>query len=365
MVPAAYLRKVVSSCNIDAQFLDWSNFTSSYKNVRKKKKDKPNALLFHDNWEENLVILHEEVIHSTYVPGGFTVFPVYEPRERIIEAPMYRDRIIHHAIHAVAEPVFEKSFIKDSYACRKGKGTHAAVQRVQYFLRVAKRSSPTGTVYILQMDIKGYFSNIVQAILKGQIFRYIPASKLLNSWHLVINQGGCYGVGQPIGALTSQLGANIYLNDLDHLCKDELGLKYYVRYMDDFLIIHHDKDFLNQLKKDLEAWLQARLELKISRWSLKPYTSGVDFAGYRTWPTHIKPRKRNVIKAKRDLTHYAKHGNAEKFKERLASLNGYLKHCNAYRIKKEAESIWFKYNGVVNNEDTSKALFLTDSVVTI
>ncbi|QQD22272.1 alpha/beta hydrolase [Oceanospirillaceae bacterium ASx5O] len=312
--------------NLWQQFTSWEHMIRAYKSVRKGKKKKPSAIEFHANWEELMICIHEHLQHESWKPSGFRSFMVHEPKERMIEAPAYKDRIIHHALHLTVNPIFERKFIKDSYACRIGKGTHAAASAVQNHLRKARRNAG-GKVYALQMDIRGYFHHIDHAILKQQIRRAISDRRLLKIWDRIIDIGGERGVGQPIGALTSQLAANIYLNDLDHFCKDDLGLKHYVRYMDDFVIIHPNKNYLIQLQCQIEKWLCENLKLSLSKWSMYPETEGVDFCGYRTWANHIRPRKRNVYRAKRRLKAQLKRGDLAAYSASLASFRGYLKNC--------------------------------------
>lgn len=319
---------MINSATLWEQFSDWQNITDAYNRARKGKSRKPNAVEYHDNWEENLINLHEHLLHSTWQPLGFTTFPVYEPKERIIEAPIYQDRIIHQALHAITEPEFEKKFIHDSYACRTGKGTHRAVLATQKHLRKCKNSVGRGTVYVLQLDIKGYFHFIDHKVLKAQIKKVIKDKELLKVWWKIIDIGGENSVGQPIGALTSQLNANIYKNDTDHYLKDQLGYKHYVRYMDDFLIIHPCKAELAALQKHLEQWLMDNLKLELSKWSIYPDSEGIDFAGYRIWATHIKPRKRNVRNAIKRLRAQYKRKDYKAYKASLASFKGYIKHCS-------------------------------------
>jgi retron-type reverse transcriptase len=199
-------------------------------------------------------------------------------------------------------------------------------------MRKLKRSC--GDFYVLKADISQYFPSINHDILKSIIRRTISCKDTLWLIDTIIDHAE-YGL--PIGALTSQLFANVYLNELDHFIKDKLGIKYYLRYMDDFVIMHPDKTFLKELRLQIEQFLLNRLALKLNRkTAIYPYKHGVDFCGYRIWLTHILPRKRNVKRARKRLKKLTKLYNAkiiklDKFKSSLMSFIGYMKHCNGYK----------------------------------
>lgn len=309
------------------QLVCWDNLQAAWEAARKGKRYKIDVIKFAANWEENLIDLQNQLIWNTWRPLGFRSFPVYEPKHRLIEAPYFTDRIIHHALHRVVEPIFDKTFIHDSFACRKGKGIHQAVRRVQQQLRQAQKTDRP--LYVLQADIKGYFRHIQHYTLKQLIARKIKDKQVLRLWSHIIDAGGAYGVGQPIGALSSQLEANIYLDALDHYCKDDLGIQHYARYMDDWLIIGHDRSDLHRLKDHLEGWLKTELGLELSKWSIYPATHGINWAGYRTWATHIKPRKRNIQRAKRRMKAQARRGDVLALQASMASFEGYTKHCQS------------------------------------
>ncbi|HOM03855.1 MAG TPA: reverse transcriptase/maturase family protein [Acetivibrio sp.] len=314
--------------NLYNKIYSFNNLYSAYLKARKCKRYRKEVLDFTSKLEENLLIIQNELIWKTYEPGRFKEFYVYDPKKRLIHAPAFRDRVIHHALCNIIEPLFEKKFIYDSYACRKGKGTHAAVKRVQKFMRKLPRNS-----YVLKADISQYFPSINHSILMNIIQRTIRCKDTLWLIETIIFQTD---QGLPIGALTSQLFANVYLNELDHFIKDQLGVKYYLRYMDDFVIAHPDKKYLKQLLCDIQDFLITRLALKLNpKTRICPYAQGVDFAGYRTWPTHILPRKRNVKRAKRMFKKLMKDYalgiiDLDYIKPRLMSFLGYMKHCDGY-----------------------------------
>ena len=208
--------------------------------------------------------------------------------------------------------------------------------RVQHFLRVAKRNHGDG-LYVLKADISKYFASIRHDVLMREVERVISDPDVLWLWRRIIaGYGHENGVGLPVGALTSQLGANVMLNRLDHVAKDDLGLRYYVRYMDDFIAILPGKSAAQQAMqalgdtvRELGLWLNPKT-------AVHPWQRGIDFCGYRIWPTHVLPRKRNIKRARADFRELASqfyHGEVdlEHVRQRVMSFLAYAKHCNAQR----------------------------------
>lgn len=310
---------------------DFKNLHLAYLRALRGKRYRRDALEFSLNLEENLIILQNELIWKTYKPSCFREFYVYDPKKRLIHAPTFKDRVIHHALCNIIEPLFERKFIYDSYACRKGKGTHAAVLRTQKFMRKIKAKN---SFYVLKADISKYFPSINHDILKQIIRKTITCKDTLWLIDSIIDQ---HKEGLPLGALTSQLFANVYLDSFDHFVKDMLGIKYYLRYMDDFVIMHEDKGFLKLMLIELEGFLLNHLALKLNpKTSIFPYAHGIDFCGYRIWPTHILPRKRNVKRARKRLQKLVKlyrdrHISFKRVKSSIVSFIGYMKHCNGYK----------------------------------
>jgi RNA-directed DNA polymerase len=264
-------------------------YAASSAALRGKRSRKPGAAFFGD-MEKELVALHEELCAGTYRHGGYSYFTIYEPKQRLVAAAAFRDRVVHHAIVRVIEPLFETRFIEDSFACRKGKGTHAAMRRAAQFARRFP--------YALKCDVRKYFPSIDQEILLGLLRRVVGDERLLqvvggilDSHHDGIRQewppgGDLFDVrkckrGLPIGNLTSQFFANVYLNPLDHFVKHELRVKGYVRYMDDFLLFGEDRAVLKDYGRRIrEKLAELRLELHPDKYRLMPTRCGVDFAGF-------------------------------------------------------------------------------------
>jgi len=318
--------------NLYPLIYDFQNLYNAFKKASRGKRYRNEALRFKTSLEKNLIDIQNNLIWKTYSPLPFREFYVHDPKKRLIQAPAFRDRVVHHALCNVIEPLFERKFIYDSYACRRGKGTHAAVARLQRFMRKLRRNH--GNFYILKADISQYFPSINHDILKRTVRRTIACKDTLWLIDTIIDQ---HEEGLPIGALTSQLFANVYLNELDHFIKDRLGVKHYLRYMDDFVIMHADKEALKVLRLEIESFLQHKLLLKLNpKTSIFPDRHGIDFCGYRIYPTHILPRKRNIKRARKRLARLAKLYNKgvvtlAGVKSSIMSFMGYMRHCNGYR----------------------------------
>jgi retron-type reverse transcriptase len=294
------------------------------------------VLQFNYRREENLIELRNRLIWDMYNPLPFREFWIAEPKKRLISAPTFRDRVVHHALIQIIEPIFETRFVKETFACRVGKGTHAAMRHTAWCARVAKRG--WGTYYVLKCDIHKFFQSIDHNALKGIIRHSIRDMKVLNLIDIIIDShdSGVAGKGIPIGALTSQLFANAMLDPLDHYLKEACRVKFYARYMDDFVILHHDKAYLKELLERIKTFL-GELELTLNpKTGIFPGKHGIDFCGYRVWPTHVKPRKSTVKRAKRRLKKMARDygtdpSTLEHAKASLNSFLGYIMHCSGWR----------------------------------
>ena len=289
-----------------------------------------------DHIEEMIEKLHADLSDMTWEPDKYSEFITKkEVKRRVINAPSFRDRILHHAIIREVLELFVPKFIYHSYAVTPGKGQHKAVFAAQRFMRAA---SMKGQTYVLQCDIRHYYESIRHDVLLTQISRTIRDKRLLGIWCRIIEgfHGGT-GVGLPIGAYTSQLSANIYLNVLDHFVKDCMGWRYYLRYMDDFLLIGNDKHELRHALADIKWLLDTELRLQLND-KTKIFSSkqGVDFAGYRIFNDYLLPRKRNVKAARirfRTLSKDFQDGkiSMRDASSRVQSFLGYMKHCNGTR----------------------------------
>lgn len=318
-------------------------------NARKGKRFRPAVAAFHFDQERALWKLHEELTTKTYRPGAYRSFFIHEPKKRQISAAPYRDRVVHHALTGVLEPIFERTFIADSYACRKGKGTHAAVDRCQRFARRFR--------YVLKADIQKFFPSLDHEICKALVARKIKDKDVLGLIGQIIDGSnpqeevvdyfpgddlftpGERRRGIPIGNQTSQFFANVYLDPLDHFVKDGLRIKGYVRYVDDFLVFSDDKGFLADVLEQIRDFLvRLRLRLHPKKSVIFPVKDGIRFLGYRVFPTHRLLPKENV----RRFLHRIRGMQADyaaariaftEIHQRLMSWSGHARQANTYRLR--------------------------------
>ncbi len=347
----------------------------AYFSCRSNKRNTANAIAFEVDYESNLVKLCEEINNGSYQPGKSIAFIVFKPVQREIFAADFKDRVVHHLIINKLNPLFEKTFISDSYACRTGKGTHLGIQRVNGFIKQCSQNY-SKDCYILKLDIKGFFMHInknilfekLKAFIKQQYFQAdkellltlcqkiiyndptqnciikgkrsnwndLPADKSL--FHSALQSG------LPIGNLTSQVFANFYMNSFDHFVKHDLDICYYGRYVDDFVIVHHDKEYLKSLIPQLSDFLLSTLQLTLhpKKIYLQHYTKGVKFLGAVIKPhrTYIANRtKGNFYQAieKQNKIIRDHKPNKKEMNNFLSCMNSYLgimKHYKTYKIRK-------------------------------
>jgi len=336
-----------------AQIYSFDNLYAAYIAARKGKRYRGEVLRFTANLEENLIQLQNELIYETYQVGRYREFYVTEPKRRLVMALPFRDRVVQWAIYRVLNPIFEKTFIHHSYACRVGKGTHAAAAKLYSWLRTITRKPEKW--YYLKLDVAKYFYRVDHAVIMRIISRKIKDKDLLRLLKKIINSentkfglptGGTLDTdkrisdkGMPIGNLTSQMFANIYLNELDQYVKHVLRIKHYIRYMDDIIILHPSKQHLHQVKFDISRYLNEQLRLELNnKTTIRPVSLGVHFVGQQIWGTHRKIRKPASLKIKRRLALLARQYNRgelplAKFKASLASYLGIMKHVDCYRFK--------------------------------
>ncbi len=256
------------------------------------------------NLEENLIAIQNDLIWKSYQTGEYRTFYVYEPKKRLVAALPFRDRVVHHALCNVIEPIFDARFIFDSYACRYNKGTHKGTDRAQEYMRRVNRK---GRLYCLKGDVAKYFPNIDHGVLKELLRKRISCKDTIWLCDEIINSARALNDGTPkgipIGNLTSQLFANVYLHELDVFVKHDLKERYYVRYMDDFVVFRNDKKQLHQIRKSISVFLETKLMLRLNgKTQVFPVKRrGVDFLGYRSWPTHRLLRKPSRVRIERKL----------------------------------------------------------------
>ena len=247
---------------------------------------------FQKNLAQNINILHHQLFSGNYEHSGYQMFKICDPKQRTIHKATVTDRLVHQAIVSAVEPVFEKQFIYDSYSCRIGKGTHAGVQRLNLFLRRVSCNN-TQKVYVLKCDVRQFFASIDHKILIDLIQKRVDDERTLNLLKMIIeSHGEENSKGIPLGNVTSQLFANIYLHELDWYIKQQLKIKHYIRYCDDFVIVSTDKIYLQSLIEPIRLFLDNKLKLELhpNKISIRSWSQGIDFLGYVSRPHCITIR---------------------------------------------------------------------------
>ena len=313
--------------NLFSKIVSIENIRNAYyKTVKGGNRYTVSHLQFKENIEANLYTIQKSIINGTYRHGTYRQFKVYEPKERVISALPFRDRVVQHSIFNIIEPIFEKVFYRCSYACRKGKGTHIGVRDIQSTVR---RLSKKGDIFYLKMDFSKYFHSINGTILKKEIERKISDKKTLDLLYQFIGD-----IGINIGNLTSQLFANIYAHIFDRFIKTKLKCKYYFRYMDDTVILSNNKAHLMVIQKKLKIFIKIFMKLKFSKWYINPISKPLNFLGYRITVKYKLIRKDSVNRAKRKIKLYKKKRDYEKLKLFLISWYGHIKNSDSFNLKK-------------------------------
>lgn len=348
---------------------------TAYFECRKNKRNTTNALAFEIDYENSLVQLCEEINNGTYQIGRSIAFIVDKPVKREIFAADFRDRVVHHLIIGKLNHLFEKQFIHDSYSCRGGKGTHFGIQRIDKFIRQCS-ANYTKDCYILKLDLQGFFMSINKNILFAKLEKFIKEKYQSTEKDLLIKlckqiifndpTKNCIvkgnksdwdnlppnkslfhskpNCGLPIGNLTSQVFANFYMDSFDHYCKHDLKIRYYGRYVDDFVIVHEDKEYLRNLIPKLSEYLQSELQTTIhpKKIYLQHYSKGVKFLGTVILPNRIYIADRtkgnfyNAIDKHNQIARDHKPTKEEQqaFQSRMNSYLGIMKHYKSYKLRK-------------------------------
>lgn len=323
------------------------NLFQAFDEFKRGKRKKIDVGRFERHLEDNIFELQRELVNKTYHHSAYTGFYIKDPKQRHIHKAIVRDRIVHHALYKVLNPIFEPTFIPDSYSSRVNYGTHKGFEKlVSYSRKVSKNYSQD--CWALKCDIKRFFDSTNHDILLKIIKRKIEDPDLL--WLLEeIIEGFGEEKGIPIGNLTSQLFANIYLNELDQFVKHKLKIKYYLRYADDFLLLDPKRETLASYISVLEKFLAENLNLSLhpDKVSLRKLSWGIDFVGYVARPYHQvlrnKTKKRIYRKLAERLREY---GSAEidetTLNQSVQSYLGVLSHANTYKLEKNLKNqIWF------------------------
>jgi len=321
---------------------DWDNLYRAYRRARKGKRGREPVANFEYNLEANLAQLHRELVERTYQPGQYNSFFIYEPKRRLISAAPFRDRVVHHALCQVIEPIFERSFIHDSYANRVGKGTHRALDCCTHFARRYR--------YVLQCDVRQFFPSIDHEILRHILGKHIACPDTMSLIDRILASGvgvlseeyqmqwfpgdDLFAVhrprGLPIGNLTSQFWANCYLNPFDHFVKRELKCPAYLRYVDDFLLFANHKETLHHWRTTLVEFLASlRLTLHEQQAQPRPVSEGIPFLGFVVFPDHRRLKRRKVLAYRRQLKAILRRYAVGETVQAaiIASLQGWIEHA--------------------------------------
>ena len=349
--------------NVYDIMLDFNFLYESHLHARKCKRYKVEIMQFVDNLESELWEISRDLKEETYELGKYRKFYVVEPKVRLVMALQYRDRIVQWSVYRFLNPFYDKMFIDDSYACRVGKGSHNAIARLRYWLAKVDRQEERW--YYLKLDISKFFYRVDHKILLKILAKRIKDKRLMKLLDKIINSKDTkFGlplgyspnscpedlwlseIGIPIGNLTSQLFANIYLNEVDQFCKHDLHLHYYVRYMDDIIILGPDKNYLHEIKRTIELFLLEHLSLNLNNKTIvAPVDTGITFLGYRVWSTHQLLKKqsaRRIIRHTRKLCYDLRDNyiTLEQFKRAITSYRGLLDKCESFGLKRKLNTMY-------------------------
>ncbi len=345
-----------------ANIWNFDNLLLALKKARKGKNKNQAVIDFCFQQEKQLFQIEEALKNKTYRPGKYNTFTIHDPKKRMISAAPFKDRVVHHALCNIIEPIFEKTFIYDSYANQKGKGTHKAIDRYQRFARQYD--------YVLKCDVRKFFPSIDHQILKDQIRSKIKCIDTLWLIDLIIDNSNpqeehlnwfegddlftplIREKGLPIGNLTSQFWGNVYLNGLDHYIKEDLSVPGYIRYVDDFVLFSKSKEALHELKSKVKDYLAAlRLIPHPNKTQIHLTCRGIPFLGYQVFPHYKYVKKQSVRrykrKLKRDLKNYFNgKTSAQDLENQLNAWSGHIRFGQSKRL--EHTIFWYIRNHGVN-----------------
>lgn len=350
--------------NLFPRLLDFGTLLAAFGKARRGKRHKPDVVRFDLELEPELLRLQAELAAGTYRPGPYRSFYVNEQKRRLITAAPFRDRVVHHALLAVLEPVFEPAFIHDSYACRAGKGQHKASDRYQSWARRYR--------FVLRGDVVKFYPSVDHDILNGILARRVHDRRMLGLLRAVVDSGA--GIldseyrpawfdgddlfaplsrkrGLPIGNLTSQFFGNVCLNELDHFVKERMRCRAYLRYMDDFAVFGDDRAELADHRRAIDECLAGlRLTLQRGRTRVWRTSDGSEFLGFRVFPGHRLPRKATVYRYARHLRRLgARRGPRalRKVRDSLTAWRGHVQHGKAHQVNR----LVLEHAGLLAEED--------------
>lgn len=329
--------------NLFQKIVDLDNIGLAHKNAKKGKRHYSEVREVEGNPEQHIREIHDMLINRTFTTAKYRTKIIHEPKTRIIyKLPYFPDRIIHHAVMNVIQPIWDKVFIYDLYSAIPGKGLHKGVLKLRYFMR-----DDESTRYCLKFDIRNFYPSVNHDILIGLVKRKIKCEDTLWLLEDIIRSPGG-GTNIPIGNYLSQYFGNIYLNRFDHWLKEEKQMKYYIRYCDDGVILHKSKEVLNNLLEEIETYLRENLQLKLNpKTQIFPVdTRGIDFLGYRSFRDYTLLRKSSATRFKRKIRFIERNCGELEPQHIISSIMsycGWIKFCDGHHLLKthilENESI--------------------------
>lgn len=349
---------MVKARNIFDQIFSMENLYAAYEDAARGRRYHGDVLSYSfDTWTK-LKKLRERIYSGEYTIDRYYIFYVFEPKKRMIMSISFEHRIVQWAIYRVLNPIFANGYIEDSYGCIPGRGALGAMQRLHRW--VSYVSLKESDWHYLKLDVSKYFYRISHRVLKKVLRKKVQDARLPKMLDGIIDcdhtpfglppgkspgevplEDRLYDVGMPIGNLLSQMFANLYLNELDQYCKRELGIKHYVRYMDDIIILSDDKAQLRKWREQIRAFLKERLELDLNeKTCIRPIGQGIEFVGYRVWPNRVQLRKSTTLRMKRSLRGvmdaYSRGDmSMERATDTLTCYLGMLGHTDSQRLEEK------------------------------
>jgi RNA-directed DNA polymerase len=302
------------------------NLLVAWREFLRGKRKRRDIAKFSLNLMDNVLAFHRELKGKTYRHGSYHAFKINDPKPRDIHKASVRDRLLHHAIYRVLYPHFDRKFIFDSFSCRREKGVHLALNRFRDYARIVSQNH-TRTAWVLKCDVKKFFANINHRILKKILAKAIPDRDTFWLLEQVIDS---FNPGLPLGNLTSQLLVNVYMNEFDNFLKRNLKVEYCVRYADDFVILHQNREYLENILPKISEFLQSELKLALhpDKVFIQTFASGIDFLGWVHFPNHRVLR----TSTKRRMFNRL---NINSSKNSIASYKGLLGHGNTFKLLRE------------------------------
>jgi len=319
--------------NLLSKIAETDNLYTAYWKARKGKEAKREVAIYRENIDANIKKLQEQLISGDIEVGDYHYFTIYDPKERLICAAPFSQRVLHHAMMNICGPLFNRFQIPDSYASQIGKGTYAALNRARFFHKNFK--------WCIKIDIRKYFDNICHDVLKQQLQRFFKEKHLLRLMYKIIDSydSGVQGRGLPIGNLTSQYFANHYLAVIDHYAYEDVKVSGYVRYMDDILVYGNDRNDLLDKAKKIRTEIENRLKVSLKVFNIRRTTQTMQFLGYRISDRNMQLSQRSKLRFKEKLANYNKKLNEEEWNEQeysrhLQPLLSFVMKANSYNFRK-------------------------------